>query len=260
MNNKKRCGLAVLGATGRMGGRVLRLAAESTDIVVVGGIDREERLGDRIEGGLVIEHAEVVIPKADVVIDFTAPAAVSSVAALCAAHGTGYVLASTGMSASDNLTIRSLAERCAVVQAANLSTGVNVMLELVELAAARLGVPFDVEISEIHHRHKRDAPSGTGLALGRAVKAGRPDVHDVLDRCQHTEARQSSELGYAPMRGGDASGDHTVFFLGDGERLEITHRSSSGDIFAAGALRAARWLLGRTPGLYSMRDVLAGND
>jgi 4-hydroxy-tetrahydrodipicolinate reductase len=129
------------------------------------------------------------------------------------------------------------------------------MLEWVELATRRLA-GFDVEISEIHHRHKRDAPSGTALALGQAARAGRPELQDVLGRAGVGPARPDEALGYAAVRGGDVAGEHTVYFFGEHERLEITHRSSSGDIFAAGALKACAWLTGRAPGRYTMHDVL----
>jgi 4-hydroxy-tetrahydrodipicolinate reductase len=164
-------------------------------------------------------------------------------------------VASTGLTPVDEAAIDDASAEVAIVQAANLRLGVNVMLELVEMAAARLR-GFDAEISEIHHRHKRDAPSGTALALGAAVQRGAGKKTEVVGRHGMGEPRGSQELGYAALRGGEVAGEHTVFFFGDSERLEITHRSTNADIFAAGALQAAQWLLGRAPGRYDMLDVL----
>jgi len=142
-----------------------------------------------------------------------------------------------------------------VLQAANLSVGINVMAELVETAVRRLGGAFDVEVFEIHHRHKRDAPSGTAHILADAASTARTELHPVLGRAG-TGERERNELGISAARGGDVSGEHTVYLLGEGERIELVHRATTPDIFARGALRAAAWLVGRNPGLYGMRDVL----
>jgi 4-hydroxy-tetrahydrodipicolinate reductase len=195
----------------------------------------------------------------DIVLDFSAPAACARVAPACAAAGRPYVVASTALSSADMQALAQAAQRIAVLQAANLSVGVNVLMELVELAAQRLP-HADLEVCELHHRHKRDAPSGTALALGAAATAGRAHAGQTLvpalGRRGDAAQRATHDIGYAALRGGDAAGEHTVYVLGDGERLELSHRCSHPSIFAAGALTACRWLASRAPGHYSMRDVV----
>jgi 4-hydroxy-tetrahydrodipicolinate reductase len=196
---------------------------------------------------------------ADVVLDFSAPAACARMAPACAAAGRAYVVASTALSTADTQALAQAAQHIPVLQAANLSVGVNVLMELVELAARRLPTA-DLEVAELHHRHKRDAPSGTALALGAAATAGRAQAGQTLVPAvgRHGAAAQRApdEIGYAALRGGDAAGEHTVFVLSDGERLELSHRCSHPQVFAAGALTACRWLVGRVAGHYSMRDVI----
>lgn len=242
--------ICIVGIGGRMGQRVMRLLQNHPTLKLASGLEQKSLQVDVP----VFSDPRQAIALADVVIDFSAPASCQIVAPVCAELGKKYVCASTALTPEDERALHAAAEKVAVLQAANLSTGVNVLLELVELAAKRLDASFNVEISEIHHKHKRDAPSGTGMALGKAVQQGRGAMKEVLARTDGI--REDNELGYAVMRGGDVSGDHTVYFLGEGERIELVHRSSSADIFAQGALKAAAWLAEKSKGRYSMRDVL----
>lgn len=237
----ERARVVVIGSAGRMGTRVVRLLENHATLVLASGVDR----GDDVAAA---------IANSAVVIDFSAPAACARVAPLCANVGAAYLVASTALTDDDVRALATAARQVAVLQAANLSIGVNVLAELVAEAAARLA-GFDIEISEIHHRHKRDAPSGTALALGAAAKRGRGGLRDVLGRAGEA-VRKNDELGFAALRGGDVSGEHTVYFFGNGERVELTHRATTPDIFAHGALTAASWLVGKPAGAYTMRDVL----
>jgi 4-hydroxy-tetrahydrodipicolinate reductase len=248
IKTKTRIGL--VGAFGRMGQRVVRLLEGHPTLELGVILSRTLR---EAPAPVVLSAAEAVV-RCDVILDFAAPPACRMLGPACAERGVPYVLASTGLAPEDEAAVAATAERVAVLQAANLSVGVNVMLELVALAARQL-TGFDIEISEVHHRHKRDAPSGTALALGAAARASRPDLEDVVGRRGVGHPRHDKELGYAALRGGDVAGEHTVYFFGGQERLEITHRSNSGDIFASGALTACAWLTGRAPGRYTMQDV-----
>lgn len=250
--------VALAGAGGRMGGRIIRLLEGHPRLRLTAMLERSEGLASLGEPPHVVvtDDPERAVAVADVLIDFSAPSAVVKLAPICAAHGTAYLVAGTGLDARDRVAIEQAASRVAVLQAANLSLGVNVLLELVERAANTLGEAFEVEISEIHHRYKRDAPSGTALALGAAVERGRGSLKSVHGRHGIGEPRSRDELGYAALRGGDVAGEHTVFFFGENERIELTHRATSPDIFARGALVAATWLVGRPAGRYAMRDVL----
>jgi 4-hydroxy-tetrahydrodipicolinate reductase len=239
---KKKTAVCVVGARGRMGQHLVRLLETDDLLALAGALDK----GDA---------AEAAIAKAKVVVDFSAPAAAHQLLPLAAKYGVAYLVASTALRTADEAAIEAAAKRIAIVQAANLSLGVNVLALAVEQVARRLGPSFDVEIVEAHHRHKKDAPSGTALLFGQAARRGRPALRDVLSR-PGGSPRQSDELGYAVVRGGDISGEHTIHFLGDGERVELSHRASTPDIFARGALVAARWLVGRAPGRYGMLDVL----
>jgi 4-hydroxy-tetrahydrodipicolinate reductase len=169
------------------------------------------------------------------------------------------MIGTTGLSAAEAEVLREAAKRIPIVWAANTSLGINLLLGLVEQAAARLGPDWDIEIMEMHHRGKADAPSGTALALGRAAAAGRGVALDAVaqrGRDGITGARKSGDIGFAALRGGDAVGDHHVIFAGAGERLELSHRATNRAIYAIGAVRAARWVIGRPPGLYGMKEVL----
>ncbi len=200
-----------------------------------------------------------VIATADALIDFTAPAATVEHAALCAELGCAHIIGTTGLSVDQETQIQKAAERVAVVLSPNMSVGVNALMALVEKTAALLDESYDIEIVEMHHRHKVDAPSGTALGLGRAAAKGRKiDLDDVAEKVRDGRPgpRKAGSIGFATLRGGDVVGDHTVIFAADGERLELTHKASSRALFARGAVRAARWTKDKMAGLYSMRDVL----
>lgn len=252
--------VCVVGAAGRMGRRVARLMHDHPRLVLATALERPGAAGEIPEAAAarITDDPSAALSGVEVVIDVAAPPIAAALAPLCADHGVAYLVASTGLGPTEHAAIDAAARRIAVLHAANLSLGVNVLLELVELAAHRLA-GFDVEIAELHHRHKRDAPSGTALALGQAVERGRGALHAVYGRQGLGGGRPAEELGYAALRGGDVAGEHTVFYFGAGERLELTHRAQSADVFARGALVAAAWLVGRPAGLYAMRDVLAAS-
>ncbi len=218
-----------------------------------------------VTGGAVINGVTVAhdlrqgLAGADVLIDFTRPEGTLAHLALCAELGVRAVIGTTGFSPEQKVRIGAVAQHIGIVFAPNMSVGVNVMMRLLETAARTLGDEYDAEVIEAHHRHKVDAPSGTALALGEAVARGRGIAlgeHGVFTRHGHTGERRRGDIGFATIRGGDIVGEHTVMFAGSGERIEITHKSSSRTNYAEGSLRAAHFLAGRGPGLYSMADVL----
>ncbi|OGQ91651.1 MAG: 4-hydroxy-tetrahydrodipicolinate reductase [Deltaproteobacteria bacterium RIFOXYA12_FULL_58_15] len=241
--------VCVVGAAGRMGRLVLQSLETTAELELSAAIDVVASPGTNITTDL-----DAAIAASDIVIDFSAPPACTRVAPACVQHNVAWVVATTGLCKTDDDAIAQAAKTVAVLKAANLSVGVNMLLELVEAATSRLN-DFDVEIVEIHHRRKRDAPSGTALELSKAAAKHRA-LQPNIGRAGNIGTRPVEELGISAVRGGDVPGDHTVYFLGDGERLELTHRAGTPAIFAAGAIRAATWLLGRPPGLYSMRDVI----
>lgn len=261
--------IGIVGAGGRMGRMLVREVAATPGAVPAGGT---ERPGSALLGGdlgalagidplgiVLTGDAPALFRASDAVIDFTSPAATVAYAALAAETGTALVVGTTGLSADDQAAVRAAAAHVPVVQAANFSLGVNLLAGLVRKVAATLGDDWDVEIVEMHHRHKVDAPSGTALALGQAAAAGRGvDLSAMKDsvRDGHTGPRQPGRIGFATLRGGDVVGDHTVIFAAEGERLELTHKAASRAIFARGAVRAALWTAGKAPGLYGMDDVL----
>jgi 4-hydroxy-tetrahydrodipicolinate reductase len=262
--------IGVLGCAGRMGRAVIAEVLAAEDCTLAGGVDRSDHpaLGQDL-GTLVGEQpadvtagddAAALIEASDVVIEFSAPEATAAHVALAARHGTGHVIGTTGLSEAQEQAIREAARSTAIMRAANMSLGVNLLLGLTEQVARALGPDaFDIEILEMHHRHKVDAPSGTALALGHAAARGRGvDLSEAADRGRNglTGARKPGAIGFAALRGGDVVGDHTVIFAGAGERIELTHRATDRRIYARGAVTAARWLHGRAPGLYAMADVL----
>lgn len=261
--------IAIAGAAGRMG-RMLTAELDRTEgaVLVAGsepagsnaaGQDMGELAGIGRRGVAVSTDAASLFAAADVAIDFTAPAATLAHARLAAATGKGLVVGTTGLSPDDRAAIAELAAAAPIVLAPNMSLAVNLLMGLVEQVAAALDPDYDIEIVEMHHRHKVDAPSGTALGLGEAAARGRRvrlDETAVRVRDGHTGARQRGTIGFATLRGGDVVGDHSVVFAANGERLELTHRASSREIYARGAVRAAMWLAGRPPGLYDMMDVL----
>jgi 4-hydroxy-tetrahydrodipicolinate reductase len=223
------------------------------------GRDLGEMAGLGRIGIAVTGDAGQVLRDSDVAIDFTTPAATAAHAALAAEFGRPLVVGTTGLSGEQESAIRRAAERVPVVWAANTSLGINLLFGLVEQVAARLGPEWDIEIVEMHHRGKVDAPSGTALALGRAAAAARGAGFDEVaqrGRDGITGPRKPGAIGFAALRGGDNIGEHHVLFAGLGESLELAHRATNRAIYAKGAVRAARWLVGRPPGLYGMKDVL----
>lgn len=257
--------LCILGPSGRMGAMLIEQARERTDVRVVAAVDRahSEVIGREVCPGVVAtSDLAAGLAAAQVYIDFTTPEATRTVLdAAVNAPGEdtrpAAIIGTTGLDADALAAVHAAGERIPVLYAPNFSLGVNVLLGLAERAARALGPDFDIEIVELHHKHKRDAPSGTALALADALSAGRDHgLHNRLARAGDVGARASHELGILAVRGGDVAGEHTAYFLGADERLELTHRAGSRAIFARGALRAAAWIAGRPPGRYTMADVL----
>jgi 4-hydroxy-tetrahydrodipicolinate reductase len=260
--------IAVFGAAGKMGGAIVRAIADTPATSLVAAVERADfpelgadasRVAGLPESGLRVQADRPGRGMADVWIDFSAPGAAVANAIAAAQAGASIVIGTTGISTQDKAAIASEAKRIPIVLAPNMSVGVNVMLRLVADAARALGSAYDIEIVEAHHRAKRDAPSGTALRLAEAVaEATGRDLGKSARYERHGEIgpRTADEIGIQTVRGGDVVGDHTVFFLGQGDRIEITHRASSRDTLARGAVRAALWLHRRAPGLYDMRDVL----
>jgi 4-hydroxy-tetrahydrodipicolinate reductase len=267
--NKPDMKIGVTGAAGSMGLMLIAEVAGRAGLSLAGGTERAghpslgrdlgELAGLGRLGLPLADDAAALFADSDAVLDFTSSAASARHAALAAEHKTLLVLGTTGIDGAAERAIRKAAEGTAIVWAANTSLGVTLLAALVEQAAARLGDSYDIEILEMHHRRKIDAPSGTALALGRAAAKGRGVTLDkvaVRARDGETGARPAGAIGFAVLRGGDVPGDHSVIFAGDGERLELTHRASSRRVFAQGAVAAALWGRDKPPGLYSMRDVL----
>jgi 4-hydroxy-tetrahydrodipicolinate reductase len=264
--------LAIAGAGGRMGQALIEAALATPDVMLAAaldvagspalGRDAGERFG-RATGIVVAADVPAALRGADVLIDFTRPDGTLAHVAACAAAGVGAVVGTTGLNDAQKTALAALARSVPIVFAANMSVGVVVLLSLVEQAAAKLGPGYDIEIVEMHHRHKVDAPSGTALQLGEAAAAGTGrKLSDcaVYAREGHTGERTQGTIGFASLRGGDVVGEHTVVFAGTGERVELSHRATSRQNFAGGALRAAVFVAGKRaagqPGLYDMRDVL----
>jgi 4-hydroxy-tetrahydrodipicolinate reductase len=254
--------VAVLGASGRMGRAVVRLAhAAGMKVVCAVGVSDEGRdagelAGIRAIGAKVSPDPRVLSTSgAQVLIDFSAPAALARVAPLCASAGIAIVSGTTGLDEAATRALDQAAASCAVMWEPNMSIGVHVLASLVEKAMTALGSSFDVEVVEVHHRAKVDAPSGTAIRLGDVVKNARRGRY-AHGREGRPGPRSHDEVGMHAVRGGDVVGDHTVFFFGDGERIELTHRASSRDLFAHGAVRAAGWIAGKPAGRYPLADVL----
>ena len=264
--------VAIAGAGGKMGQALIEaVLADSGSSLVAAfdlaqsacvGRDAGERFGCAT-GVMVGADVDAAARVADVMIDFTRPEGSLAHLALCARHGTGAVVGTTGFSAAQKTELAGFAQEIPIVFAPNMSVGVNVLLGLVESAARQLGPAYDIEIVEMHHRHKVDAPSGTALGLGEAAARGtgrQLAECSVMARQGMTGARKEGTIGFAALRGGDVVGEHTVVFAGAGERIELAHRATSRQNFAAGALRAAHYVAARRAagdaGLYDMRDVL----
>ena len=261
--------IAISGAGGRMGIALIRaLSTHPTLELTAAGIrpgtaglmrNQFENAGISFASELMVESTAQLFDAADAVIDFTAPEYTVGLAGLAAMHKKILVSGTTGLNSAQKEALIRASEFTRVVWSANMSVGVNLLMALVEQAAAKLGPESDIEILEMHHRHKVDAPSGTALALGEAAARGRDvNLHDVWvkSRDGHTGARHPGAIGFATLRGGDVIGDHTVMFASQGERLELSHKASSRDIFARGALVAAEWAAGKPSGFYTRRDVV----
>ncbi len=260
--------LAIAGASGRMGRMLIEAALAQSDVQLVGALDRPgspalgrdagEALG-KSTGVKVTEVLEEGLAQARLLIDFTQPAGTLAHLKVCQARGIGMVIGTTGFDEAGKAAIAQAATAIPIVFAPNTSIGVNATFKILELAARILNEGYDIEIIEAHHRHKIDAPSGTALRMGEVVaKALGHDLKDVAvhGREGHTGERPATSIGFHAIRGGDLVGDHTVMFAGVGERIEITHRSSSRANYALGALRACRFLSTRDKGLFDMQDVL----
>ncbi len=261
--------VTIFGVSGRMGRALLCALDELPDAALTGasaspqsrwnGRDAGEPSGTALRNVLISADPAHALRDSNVAIDFALPEATSAHLRACVSAGCPLVIGTTGHDAATRAEIESAAKRIAIVSAPNMSLGVNLLLKLVELAAATLDEGYDIEVFEAHHRNKKDAPSGTALALGRAAADGRKvSLESAAEYARHgnTGARPRGTIGFSVFRGGDVVGDHTVTFAGIGERIELTHRASDRMAFARGAVAAARWVRGREPGLYSMQDVL----
>lgn len=251
-----------------MGRAIARLAVEAGDIELVGAVSHPE---DPLQGKDIGELAGVgsvgvavgpdvaaALLGAEVMIDFSLPPALPAVLRAASLARVPLVIGTTGLSDADKQALDDAAAKIPLLWAQNMSLGVQVLAELVQQAVQRLGADFDVEIVEVHHRKKVDAPSGTAKRLMDAVTAARSDSVALYERHGQVGPRSHTETAVLALRGGDVIGDHTVHVMGPGERLELTHRATDRDVFAHGALRAARWLLGKPPGRYTIPDVLGG--
>lgn len=253
--------VCVVGPSGRMGRAVLEAAAGRADVAITAAVDRAGAPGLGVALGDVTPTADAAaaLAAADVYVDFSTPAATRALAEQARARRTAAVIGTTGLGPDDEAALARLAEVAPIVVAANFSLGVNLLLGLVRTAARALGDEWDAEVVETHHRAKRDAPSGTALMIARAIAAGHGVDYDAVKR--HTRdgdigPRPRGEIGVSTVRGGDVIGEHTAYFFGAAERIEISHRATSRAIFAAGALRAAAWVVGKPPGRYDMLAVL----
>jgi 4-hydroxy-tetrahydrodipicolinate reductase len=265
--------LIVAGAGGRMGRALTRVISETPGAVLTGALEApgSDLLGK--DAGVLAGLPEngvklsadlwTMSANADGILDFTVPAATIANVAIAAQRGLVHVIGTTGLSSSDDAVIRSVTSRAIVVKSGNMSLGVNLLAALVKRVAQSLDESFDIEILEMHHRAKIDAPSGTALMLGQAAAAGRGvalDERSARGRDGVTGARRAGDIGFASLRGGTVTGDHSVIFAGAMERIELTHRAEDRTMFAQGAIKAALWARGQKPGMYSMADVLGLGD
>jgi len=260
--------IAVIGCAGRMGRTNLAAVLDAGLDLVAGvepsghddlGRDLGTLAGREPIGRAVTSDAAAAFTAADAAIEFSTPAATVRHAELAAAAGCAHIVGTTGLDTEEEAALAAAAGGAPIVYAPNMSRGVTLLMELVETVARALDTEFDVEIVEMHHNRKVDAPSGTALGLGRAAARGRGvELDEVAERGRDgvTGARERGRIGFAALRGGDVVGDHTVCFAGPGERLELTHRAADRAIYGRGAVQAARWAVGRPPGLYGMAEVL----
>jgi len=265
--------LIVAGAGGRMGRTLVKAISETPGMTLAGATEGE---GSPLLGQdsgvlaglppnrvLVTSAVRPLTLAADAILDFTVPAATVKLVALAAEQGLAHIIGTTGMSAADDAIVAEAAKKTVIVKSGNMSLGVNLLAVLTKKVAQALDAEFDIEIVEMHHNKKIDAPSGTALLFGEAAAAGRGldlKTHSERGRDGHTGARKVGAIGFASLRGGTVAGDHSVIFAGPDERIELTHKATDRMIFARGALKAAKWTQGRPPGLYSMLDVLGLRD
>lgn len=260
--------IAIAGADGRMGRMLIEAVLNTTDLQLTVALDRagSAALGQDagaflgMDTGVVITDDLNALTQADCLIDFTRPEGTLLHLQACIEHGTKCVIGTTGFTDEGKQAIHAASQKTAIVFAPNMSVGVNATLKLLDMAAKLLNSGYDVEVFEAHHRNKVDAPSGTALAMGETVAAAwGKKLDDVADWARHGEtgARETGHIGFSVLRGGDIVGDHTVYFCGTGERIEISHRSSSRATYAQGSLRAARYLARKDFGLFDMQDVLS---
>ena len=265
--------LVVAGAGGRMGRTLVKAIADNKDFALAGALEDARSplvgadagalagLGDN--GIKLGTDAAALLAQANGIIDFTAPAATVAFAALAAEQRKVHIIGTTGLSAADEAKIKEAARSATIVKSGNMSLGVNLLAALTKRVAKTLDESFDIEILEMHHNKKVDAPSGTALLLGRAAAEGRGidlNQRSVRSRDGHTGAREAGDIGFATLRGGSVVGEHSVIFAGQAERIELTHKAEDRMIFARGALHAAAWARAQKPGLYSMMDVLGLKD
>ena len=262
--------LVIIGAQGRMGRALISAVTERDGVCVSGAIEREGADSIGMDAGTlaglqpldvpVTTDLETALDDADGFIDFTAPAASLSFAKIAAAKGKIHIIGTTGFTPEEEAELRSIAETGAVmVKSGNMSLGVNLLGKLVEQAAKSLDADYDIEVVEMHHKHKVDAPSGTALLLGESAAKGRAiDLHEnaVMSREGITGARERGTIGFATLRGGSVIGEHTVILAGEGERIELTHKAQDRSVFARGAVKAALWAKDKSVGYYSMMNVL----
>ncbi len=259
--------LAIVGASGRMGGALIRGAVADSSLQLVLALERSDSASLQLDAGDVagagtLEVAitdDVLQQSFDVMIDFSTPTSSCANLEKCISLKKAIVIGTTGMSDKEMLQLHEASKHIPVFFAANMSVGVNVTLKLLELAARALGQQTDIEVIEAHHKHKVDAPSGTALKMGEvlALATNKQLPEDgVFVRHGHTGARQDGAIGFSTIRGGDIAGEHTVMFIGESERVEISHKATDRKIFAEGALRAAKWLAQQSPGLYGMNELL----
>ena len=260
--------IAVTGVSGRMGQMLVEAIGQADDMLLSGALDMAGAASIGTDAGALQGTSTGVVVSADpatalagthCVIDFTRPEGTLALLAYCAQHGIKMIIGTTGFDDAGRAAIAAAADKTAIVFAPNMSVGVNVTMKLLEMAARSFAEGYDIEIVEAHHRHKVDAPSGTALMMGEVIASAQGrKLQDVAVYARHgvTGPRETSSIGFATIRGGDVVGDHTVLFAGIGERIEISHKSSSRVTYAHGALRAARFLAARRTGLFDMQDVL----
>jgi 4-hydroxy-tetrahydrodipicolinate reductase len=261
--------LAIMGAAGRMGRELVKAVHAIDGCVVAGAVEPKGSIAVGQDVGLLAGLGKVgvvisddpleVMAKVDGILDFTVPAATVEFAELAANARIVHVIGTTGLSDDDNAKVKAAGRHATIVKAGNMSLGVNLLVSMTRKIAQALDDDFDIEVVEMHHKHKVDAPSGTALMLGQAAAEGRKvDLQSTSVRVRdgHTGARRKGDIGFATLRGGNVVGEHTVVFAGEGERIELSHKATDRGIFARGAVKAALWGRGKGPGLFSMNDVL----